>query len=83
MCDKEEKDDFYAIWRGDPFLRYNEVTEKHEIVVNESVFRYDHTGEDMREAYSNEVILDYDADDKTIFEYKLKGNTESNSPEHP
>lgn len=79
----EPESDKYLIITADPFLRFNGVTGKHEVVVNETVFRYESCGEVLKDCYSNEIILDYDADDKTIFEFRLKGRTEPDFPEHP
>ena len=73
----------YGILQGDAYLRFNHVTQKHEIVIQESVFKYDSTGVHLKECYTNEIVLDYDANDKTIFEFKLKGRTEPDFPDHP
>lgn len=66
----------YLVVQGDPYLKYNEVERKWQIAMLENIFRYEDNGEVFKDCYTNEVILDYDADDKTVFEYKLKGRTE-------
>ncbi len=72
--------DKYLIVEGDTFLRYNEATRKHELVRLEHIIKYDNTGEHLKQAYTNEVVVDYDASDKLIFEYKLKGRTDPDDP---
>lgn len=73
----------YLIVQGDPYLKFNEVERKWQVAMLENIFRYDDAGETFKDCYTNEVILDYDADDKTVFEYKLKGNIEPDYPERP
>lgn len=73
----------YLIVQGDPYLKYNEVERKWQVAMLENIFRYEEDGEVFVDCYTNEVILDYDADDKTVFEYKLKGNIEPDYPENP
>ena len=73
----------FLVVQGDSYLRYNEVTRKHEIVVQETIFRYENNGETFKDCYSNEIVLDYDASDKLIFEYRLKGRIEPDFPGRP
>ena len=73
----------YLIIQGDEYLRFNEVTRKHEVVMQETIFTYEENGEILRDCYNNEVVLDYDADNKTIFEMRLKGRTDPDFPENP
>ena len=73
----------YLIVQGDPYLKYNEVERKWQVAMLENIFRYEDGGEVFKDCYSNEVILDYDADDKTVFELKLKGRIVPDFPENP
>jgi len=75
--------DKYLVVQGDPYLRFNHATQKHEIVVQENIFRYESCGEVFKDCYSNEIVLDYDASQKTIFEYKLRGRIDPDFPESP
>jgi hypothetical protein len=84
MAKKLEDIKKYLIVQGEPYLKYNEVERKWQVAMIENIFRWkDDAGEEFKDCYTNEVILDYDADDKTVFEYKLKGNIEPDYPENP
>jgi len=73
----------YLIVQGDPYLLYNRIEKKYQIAVEESIFRYDDNGETFKDCFNNTIILDYDASDKVVFEYKLKGRIEPDFPDHP
>lgn len=83
MAKKLEDIEKYLVVQGDEYLRFNKITQKYEVLVQETIFRYDENGEKLKDCYSNEVVLDYDADKKTIFEMRLKGSTEPDFPENP
>lgn len=73
----------FFVKQGEPYLLYNKVERKNQLAVEESIFKYDTDGGTLIECYTNTIILDYDADDKTVFEYKLKGRTDPDYPESP
>lgn len=73
----------YLVVQGKPYLVYCEIENTHQIRVEERVWKYESNGEIMRDCYVNEIILDYDADEKIIFEYKLKGDTRLDYPTDP
>ena len=72
--------EMYLIVQGDPYLNYNEETEKYEIRQIETIFRYEDDGKTFKDCYSNDIILDYDASEKLVFEFKLKGRMKPDFP---
>ena len=71
----------FLIIHSEPYLKIEDG--KEVIGLTEYVFKYDASGEVLKEAFTNEIITDYDPDPKLVFEMKLKGCTESARPDHP
>ena len=67
----------YLITQGEPYLIYDDVEQTYKIGIMECVFRYESSGEIMKDCYSQEIIVDENPSEKNIFTLKLKGDTKS------